>query len=92
MLWDILIPFFALFLELGIDTDVIKNKFIAILTQRGIKEAAEDDDMTGTILTCVVFGVLLGFTGRMHFGNIYGFGVSGACCLWLLINLLTKNA
>ncbi len=37
----------------------IKAKFISIITQRGIKENADYDDMAGPILVCVLFGLLL---------------------------------
>jgi hypothetical protein len=46
---------------LGIDIDKIKQKFISIMTQRGIKENADYDDMAGPLLVCVIFGVLLLF-------------------------------
>lgn len=48
-------------IDLGIDIDRIYKKFISILTQRGIKENADYDDMAGPLLVCVIFGVLLLF-------------------------------
>lgn len=45
--------------DLGIDVEMITKKFVAILTQRGIKEVAMYNDMTGTILVGIVFGTLL---------------------------------
>lgn len=47
------------FLDLGIDIEKIKAKFMSILTQRGIKENADHDDMAGPVLVCVMFGMLL---------------------------------
>lgn len=47
--------------------------------------------MTGTILVCVMFGMLLLFKGKIYFGSIYGFGLFGAFCIFALINLLTKR-
>ena len=38
---------------------MIKAKFIAILTQRNIKEVALYNDMTGPVLVVVVFATLL---------------------------------
>jgi hypothetical protein len=38
---------------------MITKKFVAILTQRGIKEVAIYNDMAGTIVVAIVFGVLL---------------------------------
>ena len=46
-------------LDLGIDIEKIKAKFMSILTQRGIKENADHDDMAGPVLVCVIFGMLL---------------------------------
>lgn len=45
--------------ELGIDVAMIQKKFVAIITQRGVKEVAMYNDMTGTILVGIVFGTLL---------------------------------
>jgi len=48
-------------LDLGIDVDKIKLKFVSVLTQRGIKENADYDDMAGPLIVCVIFGILLLF-------------------------------
>lgn len=48
-----------LFLDLGIDIQKIKSKLISVITQRGIKENADYDDMAGPLLVCVLFGFLL---------------------------------
>lgn len=51
--------------ELGIEPDKIKKKFIAILTQRGMDQVAVEDDMAGTLLVCVMFGLLLMLRGKI---------------------------
>ena len=71
---------------------MIKKKFLAILLQKGIPEVAKDDDMAGTIVVCVMFGLLLALKGKIQFGNIYGFGLTGCCMICLLINLLLRNS
>lgn len=48
--------------------DRIKLKFKSILTQKGIKENADYDDMAGPLLVCVIFGVLLLFVS-FNFAN-----------------------
>ena len=53
------------FVELGIEPEKIKNKFIAILTQRGMDKVAAEDDMTGTFIICVAFGILLLLRGKI---------------------------
>jgi hypothetical protein len=77
--------------ELGIEPDKIKKKFLAILTQSGMQEISAETDMTGTIVVCVLIGLLLMFKGKIKFGNIYGFGLSGCIALYLLINLLIRR-
>lgn len=51
---------------MGIDLEKIKLKFMSIMTQRGIKENADYDDLAGPLLVCVIFGVLLLFV-RLKF-------------------------
>lgn len=51
--------------ELGIEPEKIKQKFLAILTQRGIPQVAAEDDMAGTLLVCVIFGLLLALKGKI---------------------------
>jgi hypothetical protein len=55
---------------LGIDLEKIKLKFMSIMTQRGIKENADYDDLAGPLLVCVIFGVLLLFVW-LKFFNFY---------------------
>ena len=45
--------------DLDIDLPKIKQKFYSIITQKGIKEHAECDDLAGPILVCILFGLLL---------------------------------
>lgn len=90
-------------IDLGIEIDKIKQKFISILTQRGIKENADYDDMAGPLLVCVIFGLLLLLVrnfnrlifalqkGKVQFGYIYGFGLSGCFGIFLIINLMSKR-
>lgn len=54
-------------------------------------KVAIEDDMAGTFLVCVMFGVLLMLRGKIEFGNIYGFGLTGCGGICLLINLLTPK-
>lgn len=54
-------------------------------------KVAAEDDMTGTFIICVAFALLLLLRGKIQFGNIYGFGLTGCAAICLLINLLTKR-
>lgn len=52
-------------IDLGIDIEKIKAKFTSILTQKGIKENADHDDLAGPVLVCVIFGMLLLFVSTL---------------------------
>ena len=78
-------------LDLGIEPDKICKKYKAILTQMGIKEVADYDDMSGTLFIAGMFGFLLMLRGKIQFGYIYGCGLTGCMLMCLLINLLTKK-
>ena len=54
-------------------------------------KVAAEDDMTGTFIICVALALLLLLRGKIQFGNIYGFGLTGCAAICLLINLLTKR-
>lgn len=83
---------FILLAELEIEPDKIKNKFIAIMTYRGLNnmEIALYHDMAGPLLVIFLFGLSFLFKGRMEFGNIYGFSLTGCIGLFCIINLLSK--
>lgn len=78
---------------MDIDITKIKHKFIAILTQRGFGEngIAQYDDINGPILVFILFGICLTLKGRLEFGNIYGFGLTGCLGIYMIINLLSKR-
>lgn len=56
-----------------------------------MQQVAAEDDMTGTFIICVAFGILLMLKGKIQFGNIYGFGLTGCCAICFLINLLIRK-
>ena len=80
-------------LDLDIDINMITKKFIAILTQRGLSEntIATYDDMAGPIFVAVIFGISLLMKGRVGFGNIYGFGLTGCIGIFCIINLMSRR-
>jgi hypothetical protein len=47
--------------------------------------------MAGPILVAILFGLSFLFRGRVEFGNIYGFGLTGCVGLFLIINLMSKK-
>lgn len=47
--------------------------------------------MTGPIFVAILFGLSFLLRGRVEFGNIYGFGLTGCVGLFFIINLLSKR-
>ena len=47
--------------------------------------------MAGPVMVAVLFGLSLLLRGRVEFGNIYGFGLTGCIAIYFLINLLSKR-
>jgi hypothetical protein len=78
---------------LDIDIDIVKQKFIAVLTQRGLSdpELATYDDMAGPIFVVVAFCIILMGKGKLEAGNIYGFVLFGSIGIYLMINLMSKR-
>ena len=49
----------------------------------------DDADLAGPLFFLLAFGCFLLLTGKVHFGYIYGFGVSGCVAMYLVLNLLS---
>ena len=47
--------------------------------------------MAGPILVAVLFGAALLLKGRVEFGNIYGFGLTGCIGIYFMINLMSRR-
>ena len=47
--------------------------------------------MAGPIIVAVMFATSLLFKGRVEFGNIYGFGLTGCIAIFFIINLMSKR-
>jgi hypothetical protein len=50
-----------------------------------------DADLAGPLLFCLALGALLLMAGKVHFGYIYGFGLSGCALLWLVLGLMSDG-
>jgi hypothetical protein len=78
--------------ELGIDPAEIWKKAKAVsLPSRGAIPASllADADLAGPLFFSTLLGFALLFQGKLHFGYIFGFGLTGCTLMWLLINLMT---
>lgn len=78
--------------DLGINPEHIKEKTISVLTFKNVDERLlEDPDMAGPLLFVVIFGALLLFAGKVHFGAIYGFGLLGSFGIYAVMNLMSQE-
>jgi len=79
--------------DLGVDINLIKQRTLAVLKFKELDEKfAADADMSGPLLIALAFGSLLLMNRKIHFGYIYGFGVIGTICIYMIMNLLSQHA
>ena len=84
--------------ELGVNFPHIYSKSRAVLFPIG-KHAKSlesgfienDADLAGPLAFALGLGGELLLSGKMHFGYVYGFGMSGCAAMTLLLNLLNPN-
>ncbi|CAG8440802.1 2160_t:CDS:2 [Ambispora leptoticha] len=79
--------------ELGINFGHIKSKSLAVLNPlRTVdKNIMDDTDLAGPLLFCLIFGVSLLLTGKVHFGYIYGVAVLGWLSIYSILNLMSES-
>ncbi|CAG8610140.1 921_t:CDS:10, partial [Paraglomus occultum] len=79
--------------ELGINFVHIKMKSLAALNPlRTVdKNIMDDTDLAGPLLFCLVFGLSLLLTGKVHFGYIYGVAVLGWFSIYMILNLMSES-
>jgi len=84
--------------ELGVNFPHIYSKSRAVLLpvgkfaktlESGLIE--NDADLAGPLAFALGLGGELLLSGKMHFGYVYGFGLSGCLAMTLLLNLLNPN-
>lgn len=83
--------------ELGVNFPHIYSKSRAVLFPFNAHaktlehEVMDDDDLAGPLAFALGLGGELLLSGKMHFGYVYGFGISGWFAMTLLLNLLNPN-
>jgi len=82
-----------LLVELGINFQHIWEKTKTVLMPLGSMDEhiMDDADLAGPLFFLLSFGIFLLMTGKVHFGYIYGFGVSGCIAMYLVLNLLVRE-
>lgn len=84
----------SLLSELGINFSHIKGKTMAVLNPRASRisdEIANDADLSGPLIFCLLFGTFLLLAGKTHFGYIYGVALFGTISLHWLFKLMGQQ-
>ncbi|KAI9827861.1 MAG: hypothetical protein M1832_004350 [Thelocarpon impressellum] len=81
----------ALLEELGVNFGHIKGKTLTVLNPlaRIDQHIMDDSDLAGPILFFLLFGTFLLFSGKVHFGYIYGLALLGSTSLHLILSLMS---
>ena len=76
--------------ELGVNIPHIIQKTKAVLHPLAAHDPhlTDDTDLAGPLAFALALGVTLMLSGKLHFGYIYGFGVSGCLAMSFLVNLM----
>ncbi|KAK6957130.1 hypothetical protein Daesc_002415 [Daldinia eschscholtzii] len=79
--------------ELGINFDHIWSKTLAVLNPFGRidQNIMDDSDLGGPILFFFLFGTFLLFSGKVHFGYIYGLALMGSVALHTILSLMSPD-
>ncbi|CAG8958731.1 hypothetical protein HYFRA_00011574 [Hymenoscyphus fraxineus] len=77
--------------ELGVNFAHIQSKTLAVLNPLAKidQHIMDDSDLAGPILFFLLFGTFLLFSGKVHFGYIYGLALLGSCSLHLILSLMS---
>ena len=80
--------------ELGINFEHIMGRTIAVMNPfKSIEgQLLEDADLAGPLLFCLVLGFCLLFSGKIHFGYIFGLALIGCTALYMVLNLLSQRS
>ncbi|KAJ0385233.1 hypothetical protein COL922a_006741 [Colletotrichum nupharicola] len=79
--------------ELGVNFGHIQAKTLAVLNpfRRIDQHLMDDSDLAGPILFFLLFGTFLLFSGKVHFGYIYGLALLGSTSLHVILSLMTPT-
>ncbi|KAL1888041.1 hypothetical protein Sste5346_009839 [Sporothrix stenoceras] len=79
--------------ELGVNFRHIQAKTLAVLNpfQRIDQHLMDDYDLAGPIIFFLLFGTFLLFSGKVHFGYIYGLALLGSISLHVILSLMSPD-
>jgi hypothetical protein len=70
---------------------IIKRRILdVILFRKFDDDYLKEPDLTGPFILGLLLGILLMFTGRIHFNYIYGFGISGWIGIYFIMNFMSQ--
>ncbi|KAM5346225.1 hypothetical protein ACJ41O_009230 [Fusarium nematophilum] len=77
--------------ELGVNFGHIQAKTLAVLNpfRRMDSHIMDDSDLAGPLIFFLLFGFILLFSGKVHFGYIYGLAALGSVTLHLILSLMS---
>ncbi|KAK3945730.1 hypothetical protein QBC46DRAFT_403406 [Diplogelasinospora grovesii] len=79
--------------ELGVNFGHIQTKTLAVLNPftRIDQHLMDDSDLAGPVLFFLLFGTFLLFSGKLHFGYIYGLALVGSVLLHVVLSLMSPD-
>ncbi|RTE75716.1 hypothetical protein BHE90_009847 [Fusarium euwallaceae] len=79
--------------ELGVNFGHIQAKTLAVLNpfRRIDSHLMDDSDLAGPLIFFLLFGFILLFSGKVHFGYIYGLAALGSVSLHLILSLMSPS-
>lgn len=78
--------------ELGIKVDHVAARMrSALLFYRVDHDLLADCDLTGPLVLALCLGMCLLLRGKVHFGYIYGLGITGCAAAYILLNLMNSQ-
>jgi len=77
--------------ELGVNFGHIQTKTLMVLNPLGRidQHIMDDSDLAGPMLFFLMFGTFLLFSGKVHFGYIYGLALLGSTSLHVILSLMS---
>ncbi|KAL1878016.1 hypothetical protein VTK73DRAFT_8240 [Phialemonium thermophilum] len=79
--------------ELGVKPALIRAKTLAVLNPFGRidQHLMDDSDISGPIIFFLLFGTFLLFSGKVHFGYVYGVALLGSISLHVILSLMSPD-
>jgi len=78
--------------ELGINVEHIILRMKGIMFFKRLEDdVLRDADLSGPIAIILALAMCLLLAGKMQFGYVYGFGLSGCVGVWMLMNVMSQS-